>query len=382
MPKKIMSFLLCLAVLFSAAGCSGMLEEEYYASEVHLESEPPVFNDTVTSEVKDYAELKTEILRIISAGRAGGTIRFVGYSGDVERDISDACIDVSHNTALGAYAVFHINFSVNKIVSYYEADINITYKKTQEQIRNIITLTSLEDFSVVLENIMSTGSPYLAIMTSMEGLNAETIRQAVEHVYYTRPVSLLCLPEVTVGIYPENAEEKIVEIALTYPFSGAAREERQVELSDAAGRVARRYVEYSDGRALLNLCDYLSSMVARVEEQPQEGEETTWDSRATAYGALVERAANSEGIAMGYKTVCDALGIECGVVIGKYNGEEHAWNIVNLNGDYYHVDVANCSVKGIAGVFLKSDDEMVDEYWWNIEQYPSCNGVLNYYDVA
>ena len=151
-------------------------------------------------------------------------------------------------------------------------------------------------------------------------------------------------------------------------------------------RVARKYVEYSNGRALLNLCEYIASTVTRIAEVPEGGETAeegaAWDSAPTAYGALVEKAANSEGFAMAFKLVCDVLGIECGVVIGKYNGEPHAWNVVSLNGDYYHIDPANCGTKGIANVFLKSDEEMLKEYWWDIEQVKPCRGSLSYYDIA
>lgn len=386
MLKKTISLLLCLGVFLTSTGCSHFLEDEVHVSSVHVESDPPIFNDAVTSEVKSYKELKNEILRIVSACRTKGTIRFVGYDGDIERDVSDACIDVSHNTAVGAYAVFHINFSVNKIVSYYEADINVTYKKTQEQIRNIINLASMEDFLTVLEKLMDASGSYLAVMTRMEEINEERIRQAIEQVYYTRSVSTFCLPDVTIGVYPENGEEKVVDIAFTYPFSGVTLQNMQVELSDEVNRVARKYVEYSNGRALLNLCEYIASTVTRIAEVPEGGETAeegaAWDSAPTAYGALVEKAANSEGFAMAFKLVCDVLGIECGVVIGKYNGEPHAWNVVSLNGDYYHIDPANCGTKGIANVFLKSDEEMLKEYWWDIEQVKPCRGSLSYYDIA
>lgn len=50
-----------------------------------------------------------------------------------------------------------------------------------------------------------------------------------------------------------------------------------------------------------------------------------------------------EGMAKTVKALCDALGIWCMVVISGANPEEgvkyrHAWNIVQLNGQYYHLD--------------------------------------------
>ncbi len=38
------------------------------------------------------------------------------------------------------------------------------------------------------------------------------------------------------------------------------------------------------------------------------------------------------------KYFLDYLDIESMIVVGSANGENHAWNIVNIDGDYYHID--------------------------------------------
>ena len=59
----------------------------------------------------------------------------------------------------------------------------------------------------------------------------------------------------------------------------------------------------------------------------------------TAYGALVDGKAQCEGYAFAYNYLCRKAGIECISVWGT-NSENatHAWNIVLLDGNYYHVD--------------------------------------------
>ena len=58
--------------------------------------------------------------------------------------------------------------------------------------------------------------------------------------------------------------------------------------------------------------------------------------------------ADSEGMALAYKALCDTIGIECTVVEGRLDRTEHYWNIVTLEGDSYHVDTSRAS-SGVRG---------------------------------
>lgn len=60
-------------------------------------------------------------------------------------------------------------------------------------------------------------------------------------------------------------------------------------------------------------------------------------------GALGNGVAVCEGIAKAVKILCDALGIWCIVALSEANPDKgikyrHAWNVVRINGSYYHMD--------------------------------------------
>lgn len=59
---------------------------------------------------------------------------------------------------------------------------------------------------------------------------------------------------------------------------------------------------------------------------------------SNAYGALIEHNAVCEGYARAFKYLCDKVNIPCELVIG-YTNMEHMWNIVQLDGNWYHIDV-------------------------------------------
>lgn len=62
-------------------------------------------------------------------------------------------------------------------------------------------------------------------------------------------------------------------------------------------------------------------------------------SHQSAYSALVEGSSVCAGYSRAFQVACQKLGITCYYVTGISNGEEHAWNIVKIGGNFYNVDV-------------------------------------------
>lgn len=71
----------------------------------------------------------------------------------------------------------------------------------------------------------------------------------------------------------------------------------------------------------------------------------------TIYGALVRKKALCEGYTKAFSYLCNLAGIENVIVTGKTT-VPHMWNMVKLNGNWYHVDVT----------WDKPDDELHREY--------------------
>lgn len=57
-----------------------------------------------------------------------------------------------------------------------------------------------------------------------------------------------------------------------------------------------------------------------------------------AYGALVDGKAVCEGYSRALLLLCKRAGINCILVTG-YAGEEHMWNMVEISGKWYHIDL-------------------------------------------
>ena len=101
-----------------------------------------------------------------------------------------------------------------------------------------------------------------------------------------------------------------------------------------------------------------------------------------AYAALVEGRANSEGLAFAYVELCRQLGVDCRIVYGQKDWQEHCWNIVRLDGSYYHVDVSAAITYGPGDGFLMNDEQAWSKYRWDVASYPKCAGELNLGDIV
>lgn len=63
------------------------------------------------------------------------------------------------------------------------------------------------------------------------------------------------------------------------------------------------------------------------------------DDKFNAGGANIDNQAVCQGYAMAFTYLCQAAGIECITVKGETESGSHAWNMVKIDGKWYHLDV-------------------------------------------
>ncbi|HEY8892946.1 MAG TPA: DUF5050 domain-containing protein [Clostridium sp.] len=106
--------------------------------------------------------------------------------------------------------------------------------------------------------------------------------------------------------------------------------------------------------------------------------QTVPEDSYTAYGVLIKGKAVCEGYADTMKLLLNLAGIEAKVVEG-YAGESHAWNIVRIDGKYYHLDATWDDPSPDEGnkvrytYFNLSDVEMAKSHVWIRGNYQICD---------
>lgn len=99
----------------------------------------------------------------------------------------------------------------------------------------------------------------------------------------------------------------------------------------------------------------------------------------TDYGILINGKAVCEGYAKAMFRLLNSVGVKSLYVTGTANNEGHAWNIVHLGGEYYHIDATWDDPVTSTGesvlrhnYFNVTDAVMEKDHAWDRSKYPEC----------
>ena len=129
----------------------------------------------------------------------------------------------------------------------------------------------------------------------------------------------------------------IAEAYLSGDASGL--DEKQSAIYEAAVEAINGFYSDSmtDEETVIAAHDWIVENISYDENMllaiPKQSEDTE-----NPYGALIKRQAICMGYTTTFQLFMDMLGIESKVVHGSAEDEEHAWNLVNIGGNWYHVD--------------------------------------------
>lgn len=125
--------------------------------------------------------------------------------------------------------------------------------------------------------------------------------------------------------------------------------------------------------------DYIASTVVYLDDSERQAE------MHTALGPLVLKKGVCEGISLAVAYLLNCYGVRCGTIGGNIiGGGPHAWNIVLLENEAYHLDVTwdlqQTNFRDNHAFFNVNDAEMRRSRTWNLKL--KCDSTrLNYHQV-
>jgi len=401
--KRILPLLLALLLLSS---CASILETERVVITPHAEFDLPE-PDPETPEVSNQTELRTAIVTFIRNGQTRGTINVFEFDGDLDSAVIVVQDEILTSDALAAYALSDLSITLTPIVSYFEVHADFVYRRTREQIAAVTNASTLRYLRSELTEMMSNYRSDAAFLTSLSEVTEESILAYLTEIYYENPLQIVMFPITTVTIYPETLAsngQKLVELTFNYSQPTAVLQRFGEWLRSATGDVAAAASGETDAEILLSLCNGLCDLAVYDEAAAELSVYPTQSILATAYGAMLGGSAIGEGYAMAFKALCDELSLPCQIVRGTRDGLPHAWNIVQYEGAFYHIDVSVCDTDGFETGFFRSDADMLGEtriddgddtnenlpddierpgiYEWARDAYPICEGTETFATIV
>ena len=354
--RKIMCAVMAALMLLST-GCASMLNRDYSSVAPHSAT-PTAEGDSNTIRVENYQELVNALIYLVNQGEESGSIRYSGEEADFKKLMDEACLEVKQEDPLGNYAVDYIKYSVTSIVGSYEADVQITYRRTREQVASIVDATGAAAIRSELSRALSSFDTEVVLRISYFEEDEAYIQQLVRQAYLSNPATALDFPDAQVAMYPESGQQRIVEVTLTYHQSLQTLESWRNSLSREAERICQPLTELTIKEKLDGITGTLQSMGAYSAQ-----------GGSTAYDALLGGGGDSQGVALAFSLLCRQVGITCSVVDGQKNGQSHFWNVVQTASGYRHVDLSRAG-----SVTYNVDQTMTQQgYVWDTQQVPACN---------
>lgn len=359
MKQRLLPALLALSLTLT--GCAALLDREYIDVTPYNPAQTAE-GDSSVLRAESYQELVNALMYFVTQSADEGAVRLYMDSQDLEADLEAACLEVVQESPLGAYAVEHIKYSVTPLVTYSEAQVQITYRRSREQIASIANATGITAIRSELRSALSSFDREHALRISYFDSDETFIPTLVRQAYLSVPAAALDYPDITVAVYPDSGRQRIVEIGLTYHLE----EEELLHRRDA---LEKKLVQMTaalptqEGDALLH--ELLLDLYPICAYSPEGGN--------TAYHALLEGPANSEGMALALAAFCSQADFSCMVVEGTLEGAPHFWNLIKTSQGWLHLDLTASDGKE----FIFHQDVTMEEagYLWDVDALTQSQAV-------
>lgn len=362
---------IALVCALALTGCSTLLNREY-SFVTKYSATPTADGDSTTLRVESYQELVNAVLYLVTQREVHGCLRLYNYDqAKVADDVNAACLEVVQEDPLGAYSVDYIRSDISTIVSYYEVDLEITYRRTQEQIASIVAATGASAIRTGLQQALASFSPEVVLRISYFEEDDAYISNLVREAYYSNPSSALGQPQAQIYLYPQQGQQRIVEVLLSYPLDRDTLLDRQQALQNKARELlGDLWYDAQD----VPLEELAQMILAQGGYTPDGGD--------TAYDVLLGNGGNSRGLALAFALLCQENGQDFQIVEGEKNGSAHCWTVVQTENGYRHFDLTRV-VQGEAAVqagpagqeyslFLTDGEVEALGYVWNTSETPLC----------
>ena len=181
------------------------------------------------------------------------------------------------------------------------------------------------------------GNYQLQIALSKEGLEAGLTEENIDRIFQcvlNDHPELFYVDGYSYTKYTRyGLEDEIdsIEFSGRYSMEQETAALRRIQIQKAVGRILAGID--SDAEAYEKVKYVYDTLIRETDYQLDAPD------NQNIYSVFVNHLSVCQGYAKATQYLLNRLGVECVLVLGTVNnGEGHAWNLVNVDGDYYYVD--------------------------------------------
>ena len=351
----VLAAIVCLLL----CGCTWM-DGSYLSVTPHQEQNSVIQGKDRTA--SNYLQLRNVLEDMVDAGVENAVINVAEYRQDlVSEGITSAVRYTKERYPLGAYAVEDISYEIGTSGGQPAISVSISYIHGRSEIRKIENVTDMaavrEQVTDALDNCSD------AVVVWVKSYEATDLVQTVEDYTKENPNSVMEMPQVAVGIYPDAGSSRIVEIKFTYETSRETLRQMQLQVKRIFAS-AQLYIN-SDAENAQKYAQLYTFLMERFDYELQT-------SITPAYSLLSHGVGDCEAFAAVYAAMCRQAGLNCDAVSGTKDGQSWHWNIIQEDGVNYHVDLLRCNE---LGRFEWLADDQMTGYVWDYTAYPQSVAV-------
>lgn len=360
--------LLLLAVSTLLAGCGGLYKTEYLSLSEH--DAPYALRETTAAPTEeteperptasDYYGMRAILTDFVTEGVEHGEILLRDYSGNIEVDLKRVVRFLTTQDPVCAYATDYVSYERSESEGGWLIAFNMVFRRSTGEIAAIEPVRGNEAALKRMLNALTQQQSSLTLQVS--GYTNEDFASLLQEYCLQHPDEIVDPPEFSVAVYPKTGNVRVVEVHYVYDNDRETLRGMRAEAQEVLNS-AYSYIRYAktDRIKLELLYFYLTSRFNY--DEPAED--------ATVYSLLCQGKSNNRCMAAVVRYLCEKTDIPCSLVAGRKSGGPYYWNIIQVDGQYYHLDFQQDALEKVPLRF-SYETELPHAYIWDVDAYPRC----------
>lgn len=337
MLKKITSFIICLALLFSLAGC-GKVNPNLQDTNQSISSQNS--SDGVSGQVSSLLDGSQITPSSSTTPTQNKPVTSVGATATGKATSGNIIIDNSSNPNIQAQVGTSTTHKKISAENYYQygglsSSQKSAYRAISAVIEDAVNVVDLRDYNIKVDDIekilscVLTDNPQYFWVTNdfTYGYRVQDNIAAYVTLYYTdgrvvdevddnslKPTKLADRQVISQKINQFNQKSTLVINSISVSFSMVEKE-----------KLIHDYI--------------VKNTVYDNNAAAQVGSDNSNDFAFSAYGALCEGKAVCSGYSKIFQYLCYCVGINVTQITGNTDRSPHMWACVQLDSNWYHTDV-------------------------------------------